>query len=130
MYYTNETTHSQIRGASIMKNKEKANLLKDDYLNWKLNNFESKTGFYPVFSNFKEHMKTLSPGAITLFIYLGLHSNNQTGESFHSLETMAKNLNKSTRTISSWANELEESGLIVRLQLSFNSFSTTFIRPY
>ena len=113
-----------------MRNKNKALILKNEYYQWKTNQFNTQVGFYPIFSNFKEHLKILSPGAVTLFIYLGLHSNNNTGESFHSLETIAHNLDRSTRTISTWINELEENLLIERIQLSFNGPSTTFIRPY
>lgn len=97
---------------------------------WRTDNFLNKKGFYPVFSGFKKYFGLLSPGAITLFLYLGLHSNNISGQSHHSIKTMAKNLNKSERTVSNWISELEEIGLIERLQPNFNSVSHTFIIPY
>lgn len=104
--------------------------LKQDHFEWREQNFKYKEGFYPVFKGFKKHMQSLSPGAISLFLYLGLHSNNLTGESSHSIETIASFFNKSTRTISAWIKELEEQDLIERVQIKFNGVSHTFIKPY
>ena len=109
---------------------KKVSKLKRDHLEWRELNFKQKSGFFPVFKEFKSHMGNLSPGAISLFLYLGLHSNNLTGESSHGIERMAKFFNKSTRTISSWLKELEKEGLIERVQIKFNGPSHTFIKPY
>lgn len=108
----------------------KISKFKREHLEWRENNFRKKHGFFPVFKDFKFHMKNLSPGAISLFVYLGLHSNNLTGESSHGIEKMARFFNKSTRTISSWLKELEKEGLIERVQIKFNGPSHTFIKPY
>lgn len=113
-----------------MKSRDKANNLRKEHSNWRVYNFENKEGFYPIFSDFKNYFGNLSPGAITLFLYFGLHSNNQTGECKHTLETIAHNLNKSVRTISNWIKELEENLLITRIQEDYNSPSRTFIIPY
>lgn len=113
-----------------MRVRDKANNLRKEHSEWRKYNFENREGFYPVFSDFKVYFDVLSPGAISLFLYFGLHSNNVTGECKHTLETIAKNFNKSVRTISNWINELEENDLIVRLQENFNSPSKTFIIPY
>lgn len=113
-----------------MRNKDKADQLKSDHSKWRNYNFKNKQGFFPIFSDFKNELKYLSPGAVTLFIYIGLHSNNVTGECSHSLETMSKNLNRSVRTISNWLKELESNQLITRIQLDFNSYSRTYILPY
>ncbi|OZI10208.1 hypothetical protein CEW92_18285 [Bacillaceae bacterium SAS-127] len=113
-----------------MKNYEKVEVLKLEHTKWRDENFYNKQGFFPVFSTFKEQMRSLSPGAITLFLYIGLHSNNQTGECRHSIETIAAFFDKSTRTISNWISELEEARLIVRVQLKFNGVSYTYLRPY
>lgn len=109
---------------------KKVSKLKRDHLEWRERNFKQKHGFFPIFQDFKVPMKNLSPGAISLFIYLGLHSNNLTGETSHGVERMAKFFNKSTRTIGSWLRELEKEGLIERVQIKFNGPSHTFIRPY
>lgn len=109
---------------------KKAAELKKEHTEWRNKNFLNKQGFFPVFQGFKNQMKILSPGAISLFLYLGLHSNNLTGETTHSIERMASFFGKSTRTISMWLKELEENGLIERVQITFNGTSHTFIRPY
>lgn len=104
--------------------------LMNDYLIWKTDNINKKEGFFPVYSSFKEHMRELSPGAISLYLYFGIHSKNKTGESYHSIETIADFFGKSSRTISSWLKELEENKLIVRRQNKIRGVSTTYLRPY
>lgn len=113
-----------------MKMRDRANQLRVNHKEWRNYNFSHKEGFFPLFSDFKNEMKFLSPGAVSLFVYFGLHSNNVTGECSHSLETIAHNLNRSIRTISNWVKELESNQLIERIQLDFNSSSRTFIIPY
>ncbi|MCU4987328.1 helix-turn-helix domain-containing protein [Bacillus wiedmannii] len=109
---------------------DKAKTLKKEHYEWRDMNFTVKNGFFPVFQEFKKYLQSLSGGAVSLFIYLGLNSNNKTGECYHSIETMANFFGKSTRTISQWIKELEENELIVRIQPEFNSVSHTFLRPY
>lgn len=103
---------------------------KTEYLIWKQAQFSQKKGFFPVFSDFKPYMKKLSPGAISLYIYLGLHSNYETGESFHSIQKISIFFNKSPRTISNWIRELEDNGLIKREQKKLNGVSHTYLTPY
>lgn len=110
--------------------RERATTLRKNHSQWRDTNFIEKKGFFPVFEDFKEVMPEISTGAISLFIYFGLHSNNLTGECFHSIERISKFFGKSTRTISSWIKELEEKKLIERVQLKFNSTAHTFIKPY
>lgn len=57
-------------------------------------------------------------------------SNNNTGETWVSLETIAKYFGKTTRTVSSWIEELEKCGLIKRMQLRYNGVAHTFLLPY
>lgn len=109
---------------------EKTFLLKKEHMQWREEKFKNKAGFFPVFSDFKSILGIISPGAVSLFIYIGLNSNNKTGEFYHSLDTISKNLNRTVRTISNWMAELERNGLIVRVQEKFNGPSKTFIRPY
>lgn len=113
-----------------MKERIQISDLKRDHLTWRDNNFRHKKGFFPVFSGFKEYMKDLSPGATSLFIYFGMHANNLTGECTHSLARIANYFNKSVRTISIWIKELEEIGLIIRIQSTFNGNAHTYILPY
>jgi len=110
--------------------RSKATHLRKEHSLWRDTNFINKTGFYPLFHDFKKLLPDLSGGAVSLFVYLGLHSNNQTGECFHSIDKISKFFDKSPRTISKWINELEEVKLIERLQLEINGPAHTFIRPY
>ncbi|WP_332699362.1 helix-turn-helix domain-containing protein [Halalkalibacter lacteus] len=111
-------------------NRFKATTLRKEHSQWRDTNFLNKKGFFPVFYDFKEHLSRLSGGAVSLFIYFGLHANNQTGECFHSIDKISVYFGRSTRTISSWIKELEEEKLITRIQLEMNGTSHTFIRPY
>lgn len=110
--------------------RSEATHLRKEHSQWRDTNFSNKAGFFPVFSDFKEILPNISGGSVSLFIYLGLHSNNQTGECFHSIEKIAKFFDKSPRTISTWISELENANLIQRLQLEINGPAHTFIKPY
>lgn len=100
------------------------------YKDWRKDNFNNNEGFFPVFSDFRKIMRNLSPGAISLYIYLGLHANYKTGEVFHSLGTIAIYFGKSVRTITNWMRELEENDLILREQKKLNHVSYTYLKPY
>ncbi|CDO05231.1 hypothetical protein BN988_03821 [Oceanobacillus picturae] len=104
--------------------------LRRNHSQWRDKNFFNKEGFFPVFEDFKYYLPKISGGAISLFIYIGLHSNNKTGECYHDIQRIADYFGKSPRTISSWFKELEDVGLIKRLQLKLNGVSHTFIQPY
>lgn len=114
----------------MSSNKIKATKLKKEHLSWREELFHKKEGFFPIFYDFKNQLPHLSGGAVSLFIYLGIHSNNKTGESYHSLERIAEFFGKSSRTISTYFKELEEKGLIERFQLDINGRAHTFIKPY
>lgn len=111
-------------------NKEQAIKNREEHAMWRKENFENSKGFFPVFYGFEEYLSKLSGGAVSLFIYIGLHSNNVTGESYYNIETISNHFGKSIRTVSSWFKELQEHGLIERFQIEFNGVSHTFIRPY
>lgn len=107
-----------------------ATRLRKEHSQWRDTNFSNKEGFFPVFYDFNKILPNLSGGAVSLFIYIGLHSNNLTGECYHSIEKIAAFFDKSPRTISKWIHELENAKLIERFQLEINGPSHTFIRPY
>lgn len=111
-------------------NSEIAADLRNKHSKWRDDNFLNKEGFFPVFKNFEYYLSKISGGAVSLFIYIGLNSNNKTGECYHDINTISIYFNKSTRTISSWFRELEDIGLIKRFQLKMNGVSHTFIQPY
>jgi hypothetical protein len=113
-----------------MKNRVRAANLRKEHSQWRDKNFANKVGFFPIFSGFEYFLPKISGGAASLFIYIGLHSNNQTGECYHDLNRISQFFNKTPRTIASWFKELEEIGLIERFQLQVNGVAHTFIRPY
>src|SRR5690625_977948 len=113
-----------------MDKRSKASKLRNIHSKWRDENFINKEGFFPLFSDFKYYLNQISPGAASLFIYIGLHSNNQTGECYHNIKRIAKYFGKSPRTISSWFKELEDIGLVKRIQLQMNGVAHTFICPY
>lgn len=112
-------------------NKRKAEINREDFSKWKRNALDN-FGFFPVFQPLKETfiLKKLSGNALRLYLYLGLMSDNNTGETWVSIDTMATYFEKSKRTISDWLKELEKAGLIERMQLKPNEVSHTFLKPY
>lgn len=114
-----------------MGNRRKADLYRNEYSKWKKDAFD-QFGFFPVFQPLKESylLRNLSGNAIKLYIYLGLSSGNNTGETWVSINTIAKYFDKSERTISYWLKELQDSSLIRRLQMEKDGVSHTFILPY
>lgn len=114
-----------------LPNYRKADFFEQSYSTWKDSSLK-KGGYFPIFSGFKENflLKNLSGNALKLYIYLGMHSGNETGQTWVSIENMAKYFDKSTRTISNWLQELEEADLIERMQMKKNGVAHTFLRPY
>lgn len=114
-----------------LPNKRKAELFRKEYEHWKKDAF-NRFGFFPIFQPLKEDylLRKLSGNAVKLYIYLGLSSGNETGETWVSISTMAKYFGKSERTISYWLKELEELFLIERLQMEKDGVAHTFIKPY
>jgi len=88
--------------------------------------------FFPIFENFKDklYLKNLSGGALKLYIFLGIYSKYNSGESWYSIPSIAKYFNKSERTISYWIKELTQNKLIYRKQKSINTTSTTYLLTY
>lgn len=112
-------------------NHRKGEIYKSNYKNWKEFSLEND-GYFPIFQSFKENylLRRVSGNALKLYLYMGLHSGNKTGESWVTIETMGSYFEKSPRTISNWIKELEELRLIVRKQLKYNESSHTYFLPY
>jgi Holliday junction resolvase-like predicted endonuclease len=58
-----------------------------------------------------------------------MHSNNWTGESWHSLAKMANELHMDPRTVRRALQELTDQGLIARVQRSPRAPTYTYLRP-
>lgn len=114
-----------------LPNNRQAQLLREEYGRWKKNAF-NRFGFFPIFQPLRESflLQKLSGNAIKLYVYFGLMSANETGETWVSIETLSKYFKKSPRTISNWLKELEDSDLIERFQLEKDGVAHTFIKPY
>lgn len=103
-----------------------------DYYEWIQLARKNNKLFFPIFNNFKEnrYLANLSGGALKLYIFLGIHSKYNTGESRYSIPTISKKLNKSERSISYSIEELKKEQLIFRKQKQYNVSSTTYLLRY
>lgn len=112
-------------------NYRKATMYRANYKKWKELSLDT-VGYFPIFQSFKEEflLREISGNALKLYIYLGLHTGNKTGETWVTIESMATYFKKSHRTISNWIDELIELNLIERKQLTFNAPAHTFLLPY
>lgn len=119
---------------NILSNKtvsdEKDDLIKNYYSSWRDFNQASNASFAAIYSTFKEkHLASLDPGPLRLYLYFSFSANNKTGQSWHSIQTMAKFFNTQTRTIDNWIKALVEADLIYRERTDKLS-NTTFLIPY
>lgn len=105
--------------------------LTDSHRSWRRWTQRNKRGFFPVFSPiFAEKMKNVSGNAIKLYIYLGMHIDNQAGYTMIAIDTMAEYFQTSNRTVHNWLKELKENKLIIRIQPAFKQTTYTFLIPY
>lgn len=114
-----------------LSNKNKVKYYKQNYSIWKQYNLD-ETGFFIIFNTFKTKniLKNISGNALKLYIFLGIHSKNDTGELWITIDTISRYFNKTPRTISNWISELEQLNLIRRMQLEVNGPSYTCLQPY
>lgn len=114
-----------------LTNSQKAELYKRNYSTWKQTGLDDNS-YFLIFKGFIESnkLKNISGNALKLYIYLGMYSKNNTGEVWHSTNTIAKYFDKSERTIRTWSKELEDIHLIKKMQLEFNGISHTYLQPY
>ncbi|MFZ2260843.1 MAG: helix-turn-helix domain-containing protein [Luteococcus japonicus] len=112
-------------------NNNKVVSLKKFFSSWKQEGLDNH-GFFVIFNGFLEEniLQKISGGAMKLYIFLGLKSDNKTGESFYKISTISDYFKVSDRTVSNWFSELEKLNLIIRYQLKFNSVSHTYLNSY
>lgn len=104
--------------------------LKSYYASWRSFNKDTEEPFFALYEGFKnQHLATLESGPLRLFLYFGFHSKNQTGDSWHSISTIAEFFNTQTRTVDNWIKTLVDKGLIYRVRKGHRSH-TTYIIPY
>lgn len=114
-----------------LTNKQKAILQKNNYNYWKKTSLDNK-GFFIIFNGFLDnnYLKNISGGALKLYVFLGIKSKNDTGESFYNIKSISEYFGVSSRTVSNWFLELENLNLIERYQFEFNGVSHTFLNTY
>ncbi len=105
---------------------------KIEYEKWKKEKLNNKVGYFIIFQDLKNKdlLKKISGSALKLYIYLGLHTKNYSGECNVTISNMAKYFNKDERTISYWIRELEDLGLIERIQFKIKEPAHTYLKPY
>lgn len=105
--------------------------VRQNYSVWRDELYIMNKPFFMIHSDFKyQYLKDISGGALKLFIFLGMHSKYNTGESWYSVEEVSRFFDKDQRTIAKWFSELETIGLIFRAQDGFNRKANTFLKPY
>lgn len=112
-------------------NKVYAKMWRENHAAWKSNSLDS-TGFFVIFNGFLDNdiLQRISGNALKLYVFLGIKSNNLTGESYYTIASIAKYFKKSERTINNWMKELVRLNLIKRVQFEKNKVSHTFLQPY
>ena len=84
--------------------------------------------FAKIDNNLSAFLPHLKDGALKLYLYYALVANNETGESWYSIDTISKKLGATERSISNWNNQLEDLGLIYRTSTGKKS-KATFVLP-
>lgn len=84
--------------------------------------------FAKVDSNFVSFLPYLNDGAVKLYLYYAVAAKNETGESWHSIDTISQKLGATERSIGNWNRQLEDLGLIFRDSNGKKS-KTTFVLP-
>lgn len=98
------------------------------YQEWRKFRKESQETFFIIPTGLKEYLPYFYTKALNLFLYYCFHAKNETGESWHSIETISKSLGVSTRTINKWNTVLEKAGLIYR-EANNHLSKSTFLLP-
>uniref|UniRef100_UPI000B1104B5 helix-turn-helix domain-containing protein n=1 Tax=Sulfobacillus thermosulfidooxidans TaxID=28034 RepID=UPI000B1104B5 len=100
-----------------------------DYRQWRSDLIRKEAGFFALYQDFLPLIKELSAPALRVYLYIGMHSNNWTGESWHSLSTIAKILQMDPRTVRRALQELVERNLVARVQKTPRGRTFTYLRP-
>lgn len=105
-------------------------ILKNYYKSWRIVNREANAPFLALYNSFKDkYLASLEAGPLRLYLYFAFHANNESGHSWHSVQTIAKFFDAQTRTIDNWIKVLVDQELIYRERTDKVS-NTTFLIPY
>lgn len=106
--------------------------LRLDYAKWRKEKKDSKSGFFVIYNDLFTggKLRDIKGNALKLFIYLGIHANNESGECWHSVEKISSYFGMDTRTVNRALKDLEDTELIIRIQKGFKRVANTFLKPY
>ena len=117
---------------NLKRNERRFNNIESDLLSIFHTNATGKSNkafrFAKVDSNFIAFLPYLKDGAVKLYLYYATVANNETGESWYSIDTISKRLGATDRSIGNWNNQLEDLGLIFRTSTGKKS-KATFVLP-
>lgn len=99
-----------------------------NYKDWVSFRKESQTSYIILPSDLKNNLKCFEKRSISLYLFYCFSANNKTGNSYFPIETIADILNVTTKTITTWNNDLIKLGLINRKQNRKKS-TDTFLLP-
>lgn len=102
--------------------------LSDNYKNWRTLQKDSSSPFFQLYTKFLDYLPALKTGAVSLYLYYGFHANNEKGDSWHSIDTIAEKLNVTKRSINNWNKDLCDLGLIYRVRGEEKS-TKTYLLP-
>lgn len=103
---------------------DEVELLTSGYKNWRSNKKDNKDAFFMVFKDIEDYLPDIPNAALKLYIYYGFAAKNETGESWHSIATIATALGVTNKTVETHNAKLEELGMIKRIQTKKRSKST------
>ena len=111
---------------------DKHSLMCEQYDTWRKNQDKSQLGskFFILFKDFEDHLRDIPPGPLKLYLYYGFNSKNETGISWHSIDTIKDYFNVSEKTINNWNSELIKRGLIERESKGNSRNKTTYLLPF
>jgi len=116
--------------SSIPAEDEREEALKEYHSYWRKTNTNTNAPFVPIFNAFfkDDILATIEPGALRLYLYFAFAANNTYGNSWHSIETIAKYFKTRTRTVNNWIKILVDKNLIYREPKGKRSH--TYLIPY
>lgn len=98
------------------------------YQQWKY--FKKKIGRYCLIPNeIIQYLPLLSGPELNLYMFYAINADNNYGNSYYSIITIANYLNVSLKTINNWNTKLERLGLIKREVLANGGSSVTQLLP-
>jgi len=107
---------------------ENAGDFKELYSSFATCGFKEKQVSFARLSDISKYLPKLKSGPLSLYILYVLHAKNETGASFWSIESLAKELQVTKKSITNWNVKLVDLGLIKRVK-GVGKSTTTILLP-